>query len=446
MGGSMGNTNTPQPVPRAAYWTLAALFGMNLLNFVDRYILASVLEKIQEGTPAGLGLSDEQAGVVGSAFFLAYALISPLVGWLGDRMTRKYMLAGSVGLWSLATFASGLVQSYEQLILARSVLAIGEATYTALAASLIADLFPPEKRGRVLTFFYLAVPLGAAIGYPLGGQLSSWWGWRTAFFVVGLPGLAVAVAALALREPERSGAEHVDEEHRRQYQAQPFSWRLYGSLIWNYSYLYNALAMAMFTFALGGLQLFAAKYFAQLPGMDLKKANNNLGPVLCVSGLIGMSLGGWLAERLKRRWRGAYFWVSGFSLLASVPFIFLALAGRQLFGEAGCRPFYIFPLLFVGLTLAFMNIGPSNTIITNVIPPKIRTAAVAANLFITRMLGDIPSPWLMGAVSVWTGSLFWGVGIAMPALVAAGIFFLLGAPHLDADQDAVLEQLRKGNE
>jgi sugar phosphate permease len=123
------------------------------------------------------------------------------------------------------------------------------------------------------------------------------------FCVVGLPGLAVALAALALREPERSGAEDVDEQHRQQHQAQPFSWRLYGSLFWNRSYLYNALAMAMFTFALGGLQLFAAKYFANLPGMDLKTSNNYLGPVLCVSGLIGMLLGSWLAERLKKRWR-----------------------------------------------------------------------------------------------------------------------------------------------
>src|SRR4051812_490759 len=173
MEGSMGTTDTPRPVARAAYWTLAALFGMNLLNFIDRYILASVLKPIAEPPPHGLGLNGVQAGFVGSVFFLAYALISPLVGWLGGRVPRKDPLAASVGIWSLATFASGLVRSFEELVLARSVLAIGEATYTALAASLIADMFPRNQRGKVLTFFYLAVPLGAAIGFPLGGVLSS---------------------------------------------------------------------------------------------------------------------------------------------------------------------------------------------------------------------------------------------------------------------------------
>src|SRR5262249_48181421 len=162
-----------------------------------------------------------------------------------------------------------------------------------------------------------------------------------------------------------------------------------------------ALAMAMFTFALGGLQHWAGAYFSELPGMPEGVPNLYLGPVLCVSGLVGMSLGGWLAERLAPRWRGAYFWVSGFTLLASVPFILLALARYPLLGEAGSHPIFVFPLLLIGLTLAFMNIGPSNTIITNVTPPKIRTAAVAANLFITRVLGDIPSPSLMGKVSDW---------------------------------------------
>src|SRR6266540_2196934 len=184
----MAHPQGPAPT-RAAYWTLAALFGMNLLNFVDRYILAAVLKPMQADAPAGLGLNDAQAGSVQSVFYVTYALISPFIGWLGDRVPRKYVLAASVAVWSLATFGSGLARSYEQMLLARAVLAIGEATYTALAATMIADLFPRERRGWALTFFYLAVPLGAAIGYPLGGFLSSSYDWRTAFGVVGLPGL-----------------------------------------------------------------------------------------------------------------------------------------------------------------------------------------------------------------------------------------------------------------
>jgi MFS transporter, Spinster family, sphingosine-1-phosphate transporter len=416
---------------RAAYWTLAALFGMNLLNFVDRYILAAVLKPMQADAPVGLGLNDAQAGSVQSVFYITYALISPVIGWLGDRVPRKYVLAASVGLWSLATFCSGLARSYPEMLLARAVLAVGEATYTALAATLIADLFPRQQRGWALTFFYLAVPLGAAVGYPLGGFVSAGFGWRTAFYVVGLPGLAVALAALALREPQRGATEAMTAEQLRRQQAMPFSWQIYGSLVRNRSFFYNALAMAMFTFALGGLQVWAPKYFAGLPGLDLESANFYLGIVLVVSGIVGTSLGGWLAERLARRWQGAYFWLSGLTLLGSVPFILIALGASH--------PAVIFPALLVGLILAFMNIGPSNTIIANVAPPKIRAGAVAINLFVTRVLGDIPSPTLMGLVSDSTGHLFWGVALAIPALIAAGVFFCLGGPHLQDDQEAVLK-------
>jgi predicted MFS family arabinose efflux permease len=412
-------------VPAGAYWTFAALFGMNLLNFVDRYILASVLQPIKDD----LHLDDAQAGLVGSAFLLTYALISPFIGWLGDRMTRKYLLAASVGVWSLATFGAGLSRSFEELVLARAVLAIGEATYTALAPTLLADLFPRQQRGWVLTLFWLGVPLGAAIGFPLGGLIGSAFGWRMAFFVVGLPGRAVALAALALREPQRGASDGMELRDR----TQPVSWRNYAALARNPSFVCNCLAMAMFTFAAGGLQHWAASFFQNVRQLSPEMVTGYLGPILAVSGIVGMSGGGWLAANFSRRRPGAYFWVSGLTLLASVPFILGALLATEAVA--------IFPFLFAGLTLAFMNIGPSNTIIANVTPPRIRVGAMAINLFVTRVLGDIPSQYLMGKVSVWTGSLFWGVALAVPAFVAGGVLFCLGTPYLSGDQEAVLREL-----
>jgi MFS transporter, Spinster family, sphingosine-1-phosphate transporter len=425
-------------VARGAYWVLLALFAMNLLNFVDRSILAAVLKPLREE----LHLNNFQAGLVGTSFYISYAVFSPLIGWLGDRVTRKYLLAASVGVWSIATFGSGLAQSFGQMMLARSLLGVGEATYASLAPTLIADLFPRRQRGMALSFFYIAVPLGAAIGIPLGGLITDLFhSWRMAFYVVGLPGLVVALAAMALPEPARGATEDVEEEQRRRHQALPFSWRLYASLARNPSYVYVTLGMAMFAFALGGLAIWGPAYFADVPGMEAINPDYWIGFLLVLSGIAGTVLGGWLGDRLSRRWPGANFWLAGVTMMASVPIMAPAFLTNRLL--------IIIPCLLVGLTLSFMNIGPSNTILTNVSDPKIRAAAVAINLFAMHWLGDIPSPALMGKVADLTGSRAgemnaWGMAVALPALLLGGVFFCLGTPHLQRDQDAVLEQMRSG--
>jgi MFS family permease len=210
--------------------------------------------------------------------------------------------------------------------------------------------------------------------------------------------------------------------------------------------------MATFTFGLGGLQFWTPDYLSTA-GKDgnaipLEDANLGLGVVVVLSGLIGTPLGAWLCDRLVARHRGVYFWLSGLAMLASVPFILAAL----LLALRGAHPYAIFGSILIGLTLAFLNYGPSNAIIINVTVPKIRAAAFAVNIFLIHLLGDIFSPTVMGKVADSTRalgivtemklSMFWGLFITIPALAASGIFFCLGAPHLEADQDAVLKALR----
>jgi MFS family permease len=452
---------------------LAALFAMNLLNYIDRYILAAVIKPIQN-TP-GFTLGDADAGLLATIFFVSYAVFSPVLGWLGDRMSRKYLLALGVGVWSLATFASGLAVSNAQMLLARSVLGIGEAAYATLAPTLIADLFVREKRNRALAIFYLAIPVGAALGYVIGGQIVTHHeslrilpvledalasltgqhftaeqgrGWRMAFFVVGLPGVLVAVAALFIPEPHRGATEDVAAENILRHEAPP-SWHAYASLLYNPSYVYNCLGMAMLTFALGGLQFWTPKFLSTGDGaMTDEQANLGLGVVVVLSGLIGTPLGAWLADRLAPRYKGAYFWMSGVTMLAGTPFILAALVA-PLFALS---PIVVFACILIGLTLSLLNYGPTNAIIINVTVPNIRAAAFALNILIIHLLGDIPSPYVMGAVSDWTRQdtsaaaqqlgLFWGLVITIPAMALSGILFCLGARHLEADQEAVLKALR----
>lgn len=455
----MADTNAPGRLHRAAWWVLAALFAMNLLNYIDRFILAAVLGQVQND-PA-INADDWWAGLLAPAFLISYTVFSVLTGWFGDRMPRKYLLSAGVGLWSVATFASGFANSYWHLFLARCVLGVGEAAYATLAPSLIGDFFRRDRRNLALTVFYLAIPVGAGLGYVIGGQVSEAFGtWRAAFFVVGLPGLVVALAALAIPEPRRGASEDVDERALLRHEALPLSWDIYAAMGRNRSYLFVSLGMAAFTFALGGLQYWAPEFlvreqrftvvvdegqFAHLDtdrrAEEIAKAVNAkvtflLGVVVLVSGLAGTALGGVIAEMLSRRWRAAYFWVSGFTMLASAPFILAALLTRS--------EVLIFGCLLIGLTLAFMQYGPTNTIIVNVTDPKIRAAAFAVNIFIIHLLGDIPSPPLMGGVSRLTGSLFWGVALTIPAMAISGVLFCLGTPYQEADQEAVLRQLRSG--
>ncbi len=414
-----------------AYYTLAMLTAMNLLNYLDRYVLAALLKPLGEE----LHLNKAQLGWVVASFLIGYTVFSLGVGWLGDRVPRKYLLATGVGVWSLATFGSGLVRSYEEMLIVRAVVGIGEATYATLAPALISDLFPRERRNWALTIFYTTIPIGAALGYAVGAGLEAWAGWRVAFCAVGLPGLAVALSALALREPARGSSEGVSEEERARYDRQPLSPGTYLGLLRNPSFVFLTLAMAMNAFALGGLQPWIPTFLAEGRGMDLNGASLRLGVVVVLSGLIGTPVGGWLSGRLGKRYPGAYFWVSGLGMLASAPIILAGLLSRQ--------PGLIFGCILVGLTLALMGYGPSNTILVNVTVPKVRAAAVSVNLFCLHTLGDIPSPVAIGTISDLTGgNLLLGLLLTVPALVLSGLFYCLGARYLVGDQEAVLQKMR----
>ena len=187
--------------PRARY-ALALLLAVNLLNYIDRQALYAVFPLIK----SDLQLSDTALGLLGSAFMLCYMLAAPLFGRLGDRHNRARLAAGGLVAWSLATMLSGMASSYRLLLVARSLVGVGEASFGTVSPGLVADYFPREKRGRMLSLFFLAIPVGSALGYLLGGQLGQAFGWQRAFMLVGLPGLLLALPLYFLSEPRRAGA------------------------------------------------------------------------------------------------------------------------------------------------------------------------------------------------------------------------------------------------
>src|SRR5262249_27319232 len=188
--------------PRAAFG-LSVLSLINFFNYLDRYIVAGVIPLVE----AEFRIDHQQAGLLGSIFMIVYMIASPVGGYLGDRVARRLVIAGGVFIWSLATIGSGLAASFGMLLIARAFIGIGEAGYGTVAPALISDLFPRDLRTRMLSFFYVALPVGAAAGFAVGGWVGEHYSWHMAFFVGGVPGIALAILALLLPEPKRGATE-----------------------------------------------------------------------------------------------------------------------------------------------------------------------------------------------------------------------------------------------
>ena len=407
------------PSSGAARRALALLFGVNFLNYIDRYVIAAVLPLIQ----TELRLDDTRAGYLVSTFVVVYMLASPVTGVMGDRWPRRYLVGSGVLLWSLATVASGLAAGYRSLLVARSFIGIGEAGFGAVSPTIISDLFPKERRGRMLAFFYVAIPVGSALGYLLGGLVGARYGWRAAFFLAGAPGIVLGLLAFRMHEPARGAGDGVvHAEHR-------FELAATRSLTRNRSFVFTTLGMAGMTFALGGMATWMPTFFARVRGLPLERANALFGGITVASGLLGTFLGGWLGDWLLRRTPRAYLLVSGWGMLLGVP---AALVGLT----ADDASVYL-PAIFVAEVFVFLNTGPANAVLVNVVLPEVRATAIALSIAIYHLLGDVPSPVLIGWVSDRTGSLETALLLTSAAMALSGLLYLAGARTLGEDSERV---------
>ena len=380
---------------RVARWGLFVLTLVNLFNYLDRFVVASLVESLKRSE---LHLTDAQLGWLATGFILVYMLTSPIFGTLGDRGKRPRLIAAGVAIWSLATALGGLARSYGSLFLARSTVGVGEAAYGTVSPALLADYFPTEQRGRVFAVFSAAIPIGSAAGYVLGGLVDHYFGWRAAFFVAGVPGLLLAYFTSRLFDPPRGGqdgpaaadaggaaAGHGSVSVGRQ------ALRAYGSLLGNAPYTLTVLGYAAYTFALGALAFWTPAFLERERGLARTDATVQFGAIVVVTGFVGTFFGGWLGDRLLPRFRESYLWVSGWSTLAAVPFAWLAFTAHD-------RTVYTAAIV-VAEVLIFMSTGPVNSAIINAVPADRRATAVALSILAIHLLGDVPSPPLIVYVS-----------------------------------------------
>ncbi len=383
--------------PRTALLLLTAL---NLLNYIDRSVLFAVQPLVQ----AEFHRPDADFGLLSSAFFIVYMLAAPLVGPLADRFHRKPIVVLGALAWSAATVLTAATHSFTVLFIRHAIVGIGEATFTTVAPTWVADLFPQERRGRVFGFYYLALPLGTALGYLLGGTLGPRYGWRVPFYLGGAPGVLLGLALLFPREPER-GAQDT---------AVAFRSGSALSLARNPAFLTVSLGMAAMTFALGGLQVWMPTFLHRMRGYSLERANLWFGGMLAVNGTAASLVGGWLGDSLLGRARGSYNLVSAAGMALALPVMLVAIYSS---GPA------MLPAIFIGSFLLLLNTSPLNAALINAVTPQIRATALAVNILIIHLLGDALSPWVIGFISD-RQSLEGGFGSAVVAIaLSAAVLF-----------------------
>ena len=266
-------------------YALGLLLAINLLNYIDRQILFAVFPLIK----IDLQLTDTALGFLGSAFMFSYLLFAPLFGWLGDHWSRTRLASGGLVVWSLATALAGFAPGYRTLLAARATVGVGEASFGTVSPGLIADFFPKERRGQILAWFYVAIPVGSALGYLLGGVLGQQFGWHTAFLLVGVPGLLLAVPLALLRTPPRGGdVSHPAVGHTLAVEEGKRPTAGYAALFRNRAFVCNTLAMAAMTFAIGGLAQWIPSFLNRFHALDVAKGNTLFGATTVLAGILGM--------------------------------------------------------------------------------------------------------------------------------------------------------------
>ncbi len=401
-----GNSTNRKPFVSVAGATTALILltALNFVNYIDRYILPGVQELVK----SEFHVTDARIGALTFWFFLTYMLAAPATGWLGDHYPRKPLIVAGALFWSGINFFTATVHTFFALNLRHAALGIGEASFGIFAPALLADFYPEEERNRILTIFYTAIPVGAALGYLVGGVIGGRYGWRMPFYVSAVPGVIIALLVwFCMKEPQRGAAD--TKIHKKDKGT-------FFSLARNAPYLYATLGMAMITFSLGGISFWMPSFLQRI-GYTAGRAGFLVGAITAVTGIGGTLIGGWLAQLWLRTNHRALYLISAWSALLAVPPALVCFFGPR---------WALLPGLAVAEFCIFLGTGPLNAAIVNAVSATVRATAVAIELFLIHALGDLPSPVIIGAVSDHS-TLALGLGVTLISMLVAAVLLFVGA-------------------
>jgi MFS transporter, Spinster family, sphingosine-1-phosphate transporter len=397
---------------------LALLTGLNFVNYIDRSVIAAVVKPMK----GELALSNLEAGLLNTAFLVGYFVTCPLFGARADKGTRKGLIALGVVVWSIATVASGFATGFWTMLVARTVVGVGEASYAVLAPTIIDDITPPDRKGKALAVFFLAIPLGYASGYLLGGSVAQHWGWRSAFFVAGGPGIVLALGCLLIAEPSRklldAKAKLIDG--LRELAAIP----LFRRAVLGYS---------AWTAAAGAFSYWAPNFLLERfppPQLNNETANFWFGIVLAVAGLVGIFLGGYLADRRVANLRQARPdapYDAPENKAAVDTLLRLCAVGVAITAPASAvafllpSPFGFFAFALVAEIGLFLSTSPINAAVLRAVPTERRASAMAASIFAIHLFGDL---WSSAALGLLLDGLPLAIAMMALPLTFAGSAYL----------------------
>ena len=409
-------------------YALALLFMVSFFNYMDRYMLAVLLPAIK----SDLQLSDTEIGfITGLAFTLFYATMGIPIARLADRYSRRNIIAIALTVWSVMTALCGLAQNFVQLAVARVMVGVGEAGASPPSHSLIADLFPVEKRARAISVYTLGAPVGILIGFLLGGWITQLYGWRAALFTVGIPGILLALVIYRkLHEPERGAADGL----ARNTEIQPF-WFTLKTLMSSPTFRHLSFATGLYTVLWLGVVQWLPSYFTRSFGLGIGEVGTWLAIILSTSQIIGMVAGGYLADRLGSgdlRW---YVWVPSLAILVSTPMFALTFLTQN--------STVAFLSLFLPFMIGVMQGPPTFAVAQGLADVRMRAMAAALLLLITNLIGGGIGPQAVGIMSDYLADQHKQDSLRYSLLAVSLVFGLWSSLHYFLAGKTIRREFRK---
>jgi MFS family permease len=364
------------------------MVGINLLNYMDRWIASSAGPLIQKE----LQISDTLYGLLGTAFLLVYAFAALPFGYWADRGVRRVIIGVGVAIWSIATLFTGFARNYAQLFLSRAAVGIGEASYYPAGTSLLADYFPKEQRARAMSIWGAGSTVGIAIGFAGGAYIADHFGWRTAFFFAAIPGLLCALLAFGLREPLRGMAESRGPALAKTAEA---SFRKFLDLMRIPTLRATIISQTLLYFVLASNAFWLPFVLNRRFHLSVTSAGVLAGGVIVVGGLIGTLAGGWLADRRALKTPKAHLEVGIVGFVLGAILITIALLAPLNLGPV---PVFI-PVFLLTVVCLYLYSGPFTALSQNVVSPALRASAVTMLLFVSHVFGDSHSTFDVGFLS-----------------------------------------------
>ncbi len=400
-------------------YVLAMLTLVYVFNFIDRQLLVILQESIKKE----LHLSDTQLGLLsGFTFAIFYVTLGIPIARLADKSNRRNIVTMSLGLWSVMTALSGSARNFIQLLFARIGVGVGEAGGSPPAHAMISDYFPPQKRSTALSIYSTGIYIGILIGFLMGGYLNQHLGWRTAFLVLGIPGVIFSLLFyVSVKEPRRGATDSNAAPLIEQHSLGEVLKHLYSTK----TFVWLALATGLHVFCIYGLINWAPSFLSRLHGLKNSQIGVLLGLIFGIGGGLGTYAGGFMTDYFGKRDKRWYLKIPGYAIIISIFFAAGALFLQNTFLSVGCLGFCV--------ALHSMYLGPSIAVVHSLVPASMRALSSAILFLVLNLIGLGFGPLVVGMVSdllkptLGVESLRWAMSITLLVSIASSTLFFKSA-------------------